>query len=557
MNSAIITATQLLAVIFYLSAPATLMANIRMPAIFGDHMVLQEQSKLPIWGWGTPGEKIVVTFKGQKQTTVTAPDGTWRVNLDPVDFDNEAGVLTVAGNNTFVFKDVLVGDVWIASGQSNMEFGIQTDTRGKKAIANATDSRMRFFFVPWATALQPKTDISRDESLSPLNGKWLVCSPEIMNTNWAWHGISAVGYYFAKEIRQSTGHPIGIIATYKGGTPAQAWTSISGLEKDELLAHYVTNHQGIVDNFTNAQAAYSKEHAKYEVKIKEWNAAAEKAKVAGQVLPTSSAPKAPTPPDGGYSAPGNLFNAMVSPLIPFAIKGVIWYQGESNGDNLKLASEYLVLFSRLIQDWREKWGQGNFPFLFVQLPNITSRAGIPPGAKWPWVRDAQFKTLSLPNTGMAVTIDIGEADNLHPPDKIYVGQRLALAALHVAYGQDIIYSGPIYRSMTTEGNNIRIAFTNVGGGLMIGTPPPSATGKVLPIPTKLTGFSIAGVDRIFVWAKASLDGNTVIVSSDKVEHPVAVRYDWEQNPSGDLYNKEGLPASPFRTDDWPPDLMEH
>ncbi|MDB6018807.1 MAG: 9-O-acetylesterase [Pedosphaera sp.] len=527
-------------------------ADVRMPAIFGDHMVLQEKAKLPVWGWASPGEKITVTFKNQKKTTTTAADGKWRVDLDKVDSSSESGTLTVTGDNTITFTDVLVGDVWVASGQSNMEFGIQTDSRGKEAITNATDSQIRFFFVPWATALQPQTNISTIVPPSPLNGKWVVCSPEVIGANWAWHGFSAIGYYFAKERRRITGRPMGMIATYKGGTPAQAWTSISGLKKDAALDHYVDEHHRRVDNYTNARAIYSKEHADYEIKMKEWN----KAKAAGQVMPEKSAPKEPTRPEGGYGAPANLFNGMVSPLIPYAIKGVIWYQGESNGDNMREAEEYPILFTRLIQDWREKWAQGNFPFLFVQLPNFNAPSKTPSEGRWPLVREAQLKALSLPNTGMAVTIDIGDADNIHPPDKLYVGQRLALVARHVAYGEDLVYSGPIYNSMTIDGNKIRINFSNIGGGLRLGTPPPTATGEALATPTELTGFAIAGMNQKFVWAKAILDGSTVVVFSDAIQQPLAVRYDWGQNPSGDLYNMEGLPASPFRTDDWSPEASQ-
>jgi sialate O-acetylesterase len=527
-------------------------ADVRMPAIFGDHMVLQEKSKLPVWGWASPGEKVTVAFKSLKQSTVTAADGTWRVDLYKVDSNSESGTLTVTGNNTIIFTDVLVGDVWVASGQSNMEFGIQSDSRGKAAITNATDSQIRFFVVPWATALQPQTNIGTIVPPSPLNGKWVVCSPETMGANWAWHGFSAIGYYFAKEIRQVTGHPVGMIATYKGGTPAQAWTSISGLQKDAALDHYVAEHQRRIDNYTNAQAMYSKDHADYEGRMKEWN----KAKAAGQTMSANSAPKEPTRPDGGYSAPANLFNGMVSPLIPYAIKGVIWYQGESNGDNMKEAEEYPVLFARLIQDWREKWARRNFPFLFVQLPNFNSPSKTPAEGRWPWVREAQLRALSLPDTGMVVAIDVGTADTIHPPDKTYVGQRLALVARHVAYGEDLVYSGPIYDSMKVKDNKITIQFKSIGRGLMLGTPPPAADGKTFLTPTELKGFGIAGADRKFVWAKAILDGNTVVVFSDEIQQPVAVRYDWGQNPAGDLYNMEGLPASPFRTDDWSPEASQ-
>lgn len=527
-------------------------AEVTMPAIFGDHMVLQQKATLPVWGWASPGESVTVVFKNQKVTTTAKADGTWRVDLKPVKADDEPSTLTVSGKNTLVFNDVLVGDVWIVSGQSNMEFGLQTDSRADEMIPKATDSKIRLFFVPWQTALKPQTNIYSKTPPSPLNGKWEVCSPELMKANWGWHGFSAVGYYFATDIRKATGKPLGMIATYKGGTPAQAWTSISGLNKDEELHHYVEKHQEILDNYSNALASYPGKFNKFRAAQKKWNEDADKAKAEGQPLSPRSAPRAPESPDGGYSAPGNLFNGMVAPLIPFAMKGVIWYQGESNGNNVQEGREYATLFPRMISDWREKWGQGDFPFLFVQLPNINAPARVPSEGNWPWVRDSQLKTLALPNTGMAVTIDIGEADNLHPPDKIYVGQRLALVARHLVYGEDVVDYGPIYESMQVEGNKIRLKFKNVGDGLKMGVPPPPASGKVFPAPTELKGFGIAGSDKKFVWANAVIDGNTVVVSSDKVPQPVAVRYDWGQNPAGNLYNAENLPASPFRTDDWIP-----
>jgi sialate O-acetylesterase len=528
-------------------------ATPHLPAIFGDHMVLQQDTKIPIWGWADPGETITITFGHQQRTIQTFPDGTWSLDLDPIPTNTKPTTLVVAGkDHTVTFTDVLVGDVWLASGQSNMEFGLQTDSRGRDAIAQATDSQIRLFFVPWVAALAPQTNLGPLMPPSPLNGKWLVCSPEIMATNWAWHGFSAVGYYFAREIRHAIGHPLGLIASYKGGTPAQAWTSLSGLEKEPSLAHYVADHQALVTNLAAAQAHYSTDRAEYETALRQWKAEDQKAKLARQPLAANSAPKPPTPPDGGYNAPANLFNGMIAPLIPYALKGVIWYQGEGNGNNLREASEYPVLFPRLIQDWRDHWAQGNFPFLYVQLPNINGRPKNPSEGSWPWVRDAQLQALSLTNTGMAVTIDIGEAENLHPPDKLYVGQRLALAARHIAYGQDLVYSGPLYDSMTVEQNKIRLKFRNLGGGLTIGTPPPTAAGTTLPAAKELTGFGIAAADQKFLWATAVLDGDTVLVTSDKIAHPIAVRYDWAQNPFGNLYNRASLPASPFRTDPWPP-----
>ncbi len=527
-----------------------LRADVHLPAIFGDHMVLQQSAKLPVWGWATPGEKITVTFKDQTATTVATADGSWRVDLKPCITSSQPGVLSVAGNNKLVFSDVLVGDVWVLSGQSNMEFGIQSDSRGTNAIATATVSQIRLFFVNWLTALQPQSDIGPANPSSALNGKWLVCSPEIMRSKWAWNGFSAVGYYFAREIRQANGHPLGMIASYKGATGAQAWTSISGLEKEPTLAHFVVEHQKLVDNFTNAQAAFAKQQADYRAALK----TADAARAAGQAPAGRRAPQPPKPADGGFPAPANLWNGMVTPLIPFAIKGVLWYQGESNADRTEQAVEYAVLFPRMISDWREKWGQGNFPFLYVQLPYFNAEAKTSSEGRWSWLRDVQLKTLSLPATGMAVTIDTGDVTNIHPPDKTIVGQRLALVARHVAYGENLVCSGPLYDSMAVEGNKIRLKFTSVGGGLKMGMAPVTATGKTFAPPTELRGFGIAGADQKFVWAGAVLDGNTVLVSSDAVAQPAAVRYDWAQNPSGNLYNQESLPASPFRTDNWPADI---
>jgi sialate O-acetylesterase len=287
--------------------------------------------------------------------------------------------------------------------------------------------------------------------------------------------------------------------------------------------------------------------------LKQWQAAADQAKASGQPAPPKPVPSAPMPqapgsPDPSLVTPTTLYNGIIAPLIPYAIKGVIWYQGEENG---AAGREYRTLFPRLITDWRDKWNQGDFPFLFVQLANYLPPQVKPSEGGWAELREAQLMALSLPNTGMAVAIDVGDAATIHPADKLDVGLRLALAARHVAYKQDLVYSGPIYNTMTVEGNKIRVTFKETGGGLQMGTPPRTPTGVPPPTPTELTGFAIAGADKNFVWAKARIEGNTVVVSSDQVASPVAVRYGWAFNPPCDLYNKEGLPASPFRTDDWP------
>ena len=539
-------------------------ADVRLPAIFGDHMVLQQDGKIPVWGWADPHEPVTVTLGGDTVKTTADDSGKWSVNLKPVKASATPLVLTVTGKNTLTFNDVLVGDVWVCSGQSNMEFdlagnmgtyhGFGGAANAATAVPAANDPQLRLFIVKRKMALHPESDVV---------GSWQVCTPETAAQ------FSAVGYFFGQELRHTLNRPIGLIGTYWGGMPAQAFTSLSGLEKAPPFTNYVTLYQNVLAAYPKAKedypavlAAYKDRLQKwnqtvgadYNSQLKQWQDAVAQAKAGGQPVPPKPTPsvpmpKAPNAPEGAPNTPSVLFNGMIAPLIPFAIKGVIWYQGESNADN---GPEYATLFPRMITDWREKWGEGDFPFLYVELAKFRTPQTQPSEGGWAWLRDAQFKTLSLPNTGMASAVDVGNPTDIHPKDKLDVGLRLALAAKHVAYGQNLVYSGPLYDSMKIEGNKIRISFTEVGGGLQLGTPPWTPDGSAPPAPTELTGFAIAGADQKWVWAKALIDGNTVVVSSDDVASPVAVRYGWGSCPSINLYNKEGLPASPFRTDDWPP-----
>lgn len=379
---------------------------------------------------------------------------------------------------------------------------------------------------------------------------------------------------FAREIRKTRGQPVGIIQSCWGGTRAESWTNVSGLKKEPPFTNYVQRQEKAVVAFPSLQETYPQRKAdadaalaKWKEEVQkpwdkakdEWRRTAAQAKAAGQrpvaePHPASPRPSPIHPPDNDTMTPGNLFNAMISPLIPFAIKGVIWYQGEFNS-GFESGTEYVTLFPRLIADWRERWGQGDFPFLYVQLANIGAPTKTPsetPGL-YLWVREAQRKALSVPNTAMASAIDIGtptDPRDAHPPDKLDVAHRLVLAARHVAYGENIVFCGPLYQSMKVEGNKIRLSFTQCGSGLVLGTSPYTPAGQSIPPQTKLNGFGIAGADRKFVWADAVIDGNSVVVSSDQVANPVAVRYDWAESPIGNLYNKENLPASPFRTDAW-------
>lgn len=473
-------------------------AAVKLPAIISDNMVLQSGMKTPIWGWALPGEKVDIEFVGKHYRAIADAKGNWSLKLKNLPAGGPFRMIVQGETNRVIIDNILVGEVWLASGQSNMEFGIQTELHGQEAIRNATDTLIRFFWVPFGKSLVEKKDIEPVKEGSQ-NGKWVICSPEAMAKNWAWHGFSAVAYYFAREIRKSCGKAVGVIGSYKGGTEAQTWISQPGFGLKPEPPEYQAEHQRLLQ-----------ESEKDDTKA-------------------------------DFKGPSNLFNAMIAPILPYGICGVIWYQGESNGDNLKEAMEYADIFPRLIRNWRALWNEGNFPFLYVQLPNFRKAAQTPSEGNWPWVREAQLKALSLPNTGMAVTIDLGDPDNIHPKAKQEVGRRLALIADHFLYDKRADFSGPIFRSQKIKGNEIVLSFQTTDG----------------PIAGSLNGFGIAGADGKFVWAKAVSDGKRVVVSSPEVLHPVAVRYDWGDNPAGNLRGKNGLPASPFRTDRWIPESTKN
>ncbi len=470
-------------------------AELKLHALFGDHMVLQQGIAAPVWGTAGPGEEITVAVLDQKKTARAGADGRWTVKLDPL----KAGgplELTVAGKTTVTLEDVLVGEVWVASGQSNMQWSVKQSGNPDQEIAAADHPKLRLFHVPRVPADQPARDV---------NAKWEVCSPQSVA------GFSAVAYYFGRELRKSLDVPIGLIHTSWGGTAAELWTSRRVFEGHEGLKDYVVFYQKRRET-----------HAAQVAKLKEDS---EKAKAEGKPAPKAL---------GNFMDASCLYNGMIAPLIPYGIKGAIWYQGESNAGN---AAGYRTLFPAMIKNWRDDWGQGDFPFLFVQLANFMARKPEPSESNWAELREAQTRTLSLPNTGMAVIIDIGDAKDIHPKNKQDVGKRLALWAQAKVYGKDVVPSGPLYESMKVDGSRARISFKHAGSGL-------EARGG------KLAGFAVAGEDRKFVWAEASIEGDEVVVSSPAVRAPVAVRYAWADNPDCNLYNKEGLPASPFRTDDW-------
>ena len=522
-------------------------ADVKLPAIFGDHMVLQQETTLPVWGWAEAGEKVAVSFNGKNAEATAGADGKWRAELPAYAAGTPPGTLVVTGKNTLTVNDVLVGDVWLCSGQSNMEFGL-----GRGQAAEATDNQIRLFHVSHQLALGPRDDVT---------ASWQVCTPQTVA------GFTAVGYFFAKNLESVVNRPLGLIESSVGGTGAQEWTDLATLDATPALRHYADSFKKIAANYPGGDSEYAakaseyeaaqrkwndtlKTDAAYQAALKEWTDASNQARAAGQRIPAQPKPPIAPPvgPPGRRGDPALLFNGMIAPLPPFPIKGAIWYQGESNASSTAVAREYATLFPAMITGWRKLWKQGDFPFLFVQLANFYR----PAGDDWAILRESQVKALSLPHTGMAVIIDIGTGGNIHPPDKTDVGARLALAARHVAYGENLVYTGPMYEGMKPQGQGIRVSFRpdSVGGGLVIGTPPWTDPKAVPVSKTNLEGFVIAGEDQKWVDAQARIEGDGVMVSSALVPKPVAVRYAWADDPRCNLYNKEGLPASPFRTDTW-------
>jgi sialate O-acetylesterase len=501
--------TRIFLVIISVFFAAQAHAVVSLPALFSDHMVLQRNKDIPVWGHSDAREMITVTIGTQKVVTTADATGSWLLHLGPI----EAGgpyILTVQGNNTITFKDVLVGDVWVCSGQSNMAWSVKRSNNAAEEIASAQHPKIRFFGVKRTAAQMPQQDVK---------GAWAVCDSQSVAN------FSAVGYFFGRRLHKTLNVPIGLINTSWGGTPVEAWTSLPALQ---ATSDYAPLHQ----RWTKRIANHPKAKAKFKVDLEKWKIASDSLKALGQKVPRR--PRTPQAPNHPHR-PSVLYNGMIAPLIPYAIQGAIWYQGESNAGR---AYQYRTLFPTMIHNWRADWGQGAFPFLFVQLANYRKIEENPVESNWAELREAQQMALSLPNTGQAVIIDIGETDNIHPKNKQDVGLRLALAAEAQVYGKNNPFSGPIYKSMQIENDKIRITFDHSNGGL-------KKKGKAL------TGFAIAGVDKKFVWADATIEGNSVIVSSREIINPVAVRYAWANNPICNLYNGANLPASPFRTDTWP------
>ena len=484
---------------------ATLSAEVTLPRILTSHMVVQRDLPVHVWGMAAPGEEVAVSFRGQTRAAKANQLGRWSVYLSP----GAAGgpfEMTVKGApeasgadaaaQTITLDDVLVGDVWVASGQSNMEFMMSQAATADQDLPQAANSQIRLLMVKKKAVLYRQDDADTEG--------WTASAPETAKD------FSAVAWYFAREIEQREHVPVGVIDSTWGGTPVEAWTRMEALGEDASLMPLFASWGRMTDGEPDAR-----------LREKNKQRMIDEAKAQGK-----PAPVFPWTPQLGSWSPGWLYNGMIAPLTPLPIRGVIWYQGESNS-LLERAPLYSRIFRTLIEDWRREWGVGDFPFLFVQISNFKST----PAEDWATLREQQLKTLELRNTGMAVTIDIGNPDNVHPTDKVDVGLRLARAARVLSYGETIEDSGPIFRQATPEGTSIRAWFDHANALMARGG--------------ELTGVEVAGADGTFFPAKAAIEGATIVAASPSVPEPVYVRYGWANSPQCNLFNGEGLPASPF------------
>jgi sialate O-acetylesterase len=492
-------------------------ADLKLPAMFTDHAVLQRDMRVPVWGWAEPGEKVTVAIAGQTHKATADDKGKWRVTLDPLKVGKPLS-LVVEGKNRVELKDILVGEVWLCSGQSNMEFALSRANDGDLEVAAANHPNIRLVRVKGPGSQKPVEDFK---------GQWDVCSPASAA------GFSAVGYFFGREINEQLDVPVGLVDDSWGGSSCEAWISRERMEGNPLYAGLLKKWDDAVKNWDEA-----KWKADWAARRKKTAAAQRAGKPAPGKRPLAD------PPALGNHRPANLYHARLEPIMPYAIRGVIWYQGEANAPR---AHQYREMFPLMIKSWRENWKEGDFPFYWVNLADFKDEQLQPGESDWAELREAQTMTQDkLPNTGQAVIIDIGEASDIHPHNKLEVGRRLARWALARDYGRNIVCQSPRYESMERKGNKIVVKFKDLGAGLR------TKDAKAVQ------GFAIAGADRKWHWADATIPrpakgekADTVQVSSNDVAEPVAVRYAWADNPVCNLYSEALLPVTPFRTDDWP------
>ncbi|TWT89359.1 sialate O-acetylesterase [Neorhodopirellula pilleata] len=474
-------------------------ADVTLPNIFSNSMVLQRDHSNKIWGKGEPGESITVTIDSQKHSTSADDAGQWSVSLDPMEV-GEPKELVVQGKNEIRLTDVLVGEVWICSGQSNMQWSVSASNNFALEQAAAGHPNIRMINFPQVG--------TQDPIWSHNDRKWMVCSPQTVG------GFSAVGYFFARQLNQTLNVPIGMINNAWGGSACEAWINRDTLAADEQF-------KPLMERWSNSESRFADLSAKTD---RNENEEKEFKNLGNQMR--------------GNSRPGNIYNGVLKSHLGYGIRGAIWYQGESNAGR---AYQYRELFPLMIDSWRKEWGQGDFPFYWVQLADFMGEKSEPAESAWAELREAQTMTMEkLPHTGQAVIIDIGEGKDIHPRNKVDVGMRLARWALANEYGLSIPFRSPQYKSMEVTGNKVVLSFDHIGNGW-----------RPFDV-NELRGFTIAGEDHQFVNAKATaLPDGRVEVSADAVQSPAAVRYGWADNPIVNLYNKDDLPLTPFRTDDWP------
>jgi len=503
-----------LILLLLLASGITAAANVTLPDVISDTMVLQRDRAVPIWGTADPGESVTVKFGSQSRTAVAGGDGKWTIRLSPMRASATPQTMVVEGRNRIELKDILVGEVWLVSGQSNMQRLLSETANGEQAIAGANHPLIRLFNVSRQVAFK---------HAQPPLGVWRACSPESVKE------FSAAGYYFGVELEKELKVPIGLLNSSYGGSQAEAWTPV-----EYLLAS--PDLKPAVDRTKIWDEERPRVKADYDEAIKKWRVEADKARAAG-ARPQPS----PAVPDAlrEYRVASSIYDGMIAPLIPFAVRGAFWYQGESNEAR---AQQYGLLLPTMIRAWRQRWGEGDFPFGIIQLPNYRDPKPDPADEPWSFIREAQRQTaMTMRNTGLIVTIDIGEARDIHPKNKLDVGRRMVRWALAEVYGRKITSTGPMFQSSKIAGSKIVLTFEEGGTGLKI------RDGD------KLDEFAIAGADHKWVWAEAKIVGkNRVEVWSPAVAQPLSVRYAFNNNPKHpNLTNETGLPASPFRTDDWP------
>jgi len=491
-----------------------LRAELRLPAIIGDHMVLQQNLANPLWGWDAPGTQVTVTFAGQTKSAQAGPDGKWTVKLDAMTANDKPQTLTISGTEKKEIQDVLVGEVWMCSGQSNMGFTLAGDWNGDIDAAASRLPNLRLIKVP---------QVGTQELQDDFKGQWRASTPETARN------FSAVGFYFGRYVHCILGVPVGLIDNAWGGSAAEAWVRRQSLEQDGRF-------KPLMESTAKQEAHLQSEATKadYEKQLAKWREDVEKAKA--EQKPAPQRPYSPFQWLTGNARPGNIFCGVLYPTLGYGIKGVIWYQGESNAGR---AWEYAALFPFMIEQWRKEWNQGDFPFYWVQLADFMAEKPEPGESSWAELRESQTKTLKLPNTGQAVIIDLGEGKDIHPRNKHDVAARLVRWALVKDYGMKFPYRSPEFKSVEISGNKALLGFDCFGSSLR-----PFDVNQAI-------GFAVCGEDKVWHWAKGAVLGkDKVEVWSDKVANPIAVRYAWADNPVCNLFSNEGLPLTPFRTDDF-------